>query len=277
MLESVKLQELVGYTSTTTGLDSLDKCLDPEHFAKFPHDVNYVYNSRGFRDIEWPEDHKLKTAVWCLGDSFTAGLGSPFAHTWPQVLEQQSKQRVINISMDGASNQWLSRKCCEIYNEVKPKNIIIMWSYPHRRELTATGTDLKRRQWYSKSTITQDYENLKLCRNSVETVCKESNIIELIIPRWQPILTHTSWYNIRGEQWPLLLTDLQEADHEYLNELNTLHNINKELLIEQIAGQRELISNLPEVPQLDFARDSHHFDLITSMWVAEYVQQKLAN
>ena len=38
-----------------SGLDSYAACLDKKHFKSYPHKVEYRYNSRGFRDTEWPE------------------------------------------------------------------------------------------------------------------------------------------------------------------------------------------------------------------------------
>ena len=58
-----------------SGMDSPDLCLDSKHFKSYPYSVSYQYNSRGYRDHEWPDD--LQNAVWCIGDSFTVGIGSP--------------------------------------------------------------------------------------------------------------------------------------------------------------------------------------------------------
>jgi predicted RNA-binding protein with EMAP domain len=37
--------------------------------------------------------------------------------------------------MDGASNKWIARKVIEILKIIKPKLIVIQWSYIHRDEL----------------------------------------------------------------------------------------------------------------------------------------------
>ena len=109
---------------TESGIDSLEQCLDKKHFKLYPHQIEYRYNSRGFRDAEWPEDiNDLKNATWCIGDSFTVGIGSPLKHTWPYILQQQTGCRVINISMDGASNEWMARKCSTLLKIINPKCI----------------------------------------------------------------------------------------------------------------------------------------------------------
>ena len=71
-----------------SGIDSHNFCKDPLHFKSYPYKIEYVYNSRGYRDQEWPESpEQLKNSIWCLGDSFTVGLGSAVSRTWPHVLE----------------------------------------------------------------------------------------------------------------------------------------------------------------------------------------------
>ena len=124
MLTDICLPELANQRYQTTGLDSYEHCIDKQFFLSFPYQVSYCYNSRGFRDREWPED--LSEAVWCVGDSFTVGLGLPFELTWPQLLYRNLDQLVITIAMDGASNQWISRRALDIKRAVKPKNMIIM-------------------------------------------------------------------------------------------------------------------------------------------------------
>ena len=122
---------------TESGIDSLVDCLDKKHFKSYPYPIEYRYNSRGYRDAEWPEDvSELENAIWCFGDSFTVGIGSPVEHTWAHLLQQHTNRRVINISMDGASNNWISRKAVEVLQLIKPKIIILHWSYTHRREYT---------------------------------------------------------------------------------------------------------------------------------------------
>ncbi|NBR26034.1 MAG: hypothetical protein EBU08_20080, partial [Micrococcales bacterium] len=59
------LPELANQQFDYSGMDSLNRCLDREVFTQWPHSIDYRYNSRGFRDQEWPED--LESAVWCLG------------------------------------------------------------------------------------------------------------------------------------------------------------------------------------------------------------------
>jgi hypothetical protein len=222
--------------------------------------------------------------VWCLGDSFTVGLGSCFAHTWPQVLGQHSQRRVINVSMDGASNEWIARTACDAYDLAGPSDLVIMWSYLHRREHPdANLLDLSRRQHHVKSTDLQDFENFSLCREQVHAHCVNSNLIELIIPNFSNnSFTDIAWKKIRDPSWPVLLpstlTECQDLYPEITAELHTLHGIDINGLLQFQAIQQshpEFLQDLIRVEYLDRARDGHHFDLLTAEWVAKQVQNLL--
>lgn len=257
-----------------SGLDSLNKCIDPDWFRQWTLPIDYVYNQRGFRDREWPRD--LKSAVWCLGDSFTAGVGSPVMHNWPTVLNSACEPQTINISMDGASNDWIARKCCEIYAEIQPTNIVIMWSYIHRRELPAASkSDLDRRLYHANTTMLEDYTNLAQCRRTVHEYCTQSNIVELIIPDWHPGLALTSYNKMRDPAWPAL-GDLTANNQDIFDELKETYSVDTELLAQRLSTQRSFdMSNLIQVAKLDRSRDGHHFDIVTAEWIAAAVVPKL--
>ena len=238
-----------------SGQDNLKGCLDRKLFLQWPHKVNYNYNSRGFRDQEWPQD--LNSAVWCFGDSFTVGIGSCFEHTWPQVLSQHSQRRVINVSMDGASNEWIARQVCDAYDLVGPRNMIIMWSYLHRRENADNDqSDLDRRLHSVRSTVEQDFENLRACRKQVHEHCVRhsahhehcvrSNLIELIIPNFVNEIDQTGDFSA-----DLITVEYQDGYH------------------------CDFSTDLITVEYLDRARDGHHFDIVTAEWVAKQVQNLL--
>lgn len=116
------------------GLDDPNRCRNKQHFLNYPHEIEYNYNSRGFRDEEWPPEKELKSSIWCVGDSFTVGVGQPYNFIWPQVLQQKLGKRTINVSRDGASNDWIIRQSKKILDTIKPELMIVMFSYLHRRE-----------------------------------------------------------------------------------------------------------------------------------------------
>ncbi len=81
----------------------------PKEFLDYPYPISYSYNSHGFRDDEWPDD--LSNVIWCIGDSFTTGVGVPFDHRWPNILQSKINKRCINLGIDGASNELIRNIC----------------------------------------------------------------------------------------------------------------------------------------------------------------------
>lgn len=133
ILPELMLHTLAGQTELFSAIDSPEECKDRRWFKKYPHTFDYQYNSRGFRDREWPDD--LDRAIWCIGDSFTVGVGSPQSHSWPSVLSQLTGVHTVNVSMTGASNDWISKVAGLIADSVTPRCMVIMWSYINRREM----------------------------------------------------------------------------------------------------------------------------------------------
>lgn len=217
-----------------SGIDSPDLCFDYQYFANYPWPVEYRFNSRGFRDDEWPQD--LSQAVWCVGDSFTVGLGCPWDHTWPRVLAQKLDRRTINVSLDGASNDWMARKIIEISREIAPQWIVVQWSYTDRREHPdATLPDEERRiRRQPDATDRDSIINLKENINLVENSRGETQIIHSTIPMF------------------------------------SASAISRSLLLKKHCPANRWI---PYFQNLDFARDSWHYDIKTSTWFAEQVSK----
>lgn len=122
------------------------------HSWRTSHTIYYSFNSRGYRDHEWPNEG-LEHCDWCLGDSLTLGLGVPFAQTWPQALQRETGVRTINVSMAGASNQWLHRKVSYLLSHVRPQRIFVLWTWLHRREKSLA--DVYEERWQNF------YQNVK--------------------------------------------------------------------------------------------------------------------
>ena len=214
-----------------SGMDSLDNCLDKKHFKSYPYPIEYRYNSRGYRDAEWPEDvSELENAIWCFGDSFTVGIGSPLSHTWVNILQHKLNKRCINVSMDGASNEWMLRKIKNLVEIIAPQTIIVQWSYFARRELPDNSMpDERRAVWYTlQSDIECDIENFKNCVLQVMQLCKNCNIIHSIIP-----------YAVSAARHYMLQNFIKE---------------NKIILVDQV----------DEFFNKDYARDGHHYDVATA-------------
>jgi hypothetical protein len=175
ILPDIIIESRLNFTGTESGMDCLAKCRNKNWFVNYPHTVEYKYNSRGFRDNEWPDD--LKNAIWCVGDSFTAGIGSPYNHMWTFLLSREFKIPIINVSMDGGSNDFISRISKIINAEISPVAIIHQWSYTHRRE-----KQWKYATWFTKEDEEADIENFI----SNVVAASATNTIHSMIPRFEP-------------------------------------------------------------------------------------------
>ena len=260
-----------------SGIDSRENCLDKNHFEQYPYPIIYKYNSRGFRDQEWPNSvDELKNAVWCIGDSFTVGLGSPLEHTWPWLLQKQTGRRVINISMDGASNNWIARRTALIQKEINPTNIVIMWSYLHRRENENQKiNDEQRRIQAIGSTDIEDVTNFARC---IEMTAG-NRVVHLSIPGYALNYHRCQqlWNTIRGRDWPLQLPDS-------LQQMNLLPNFIQIELKERFKIWADFQTmfelqpvlstvekNIIKFDILDLARDGLHFDIITAQQIVDLI------
>jgi hypothetical protein len=265
-----------------SGIDSIKDCLDKTHFKNYPHKVEYSYNSRGFRDAEWPNSiDELKNAIWCIGDSFTVGIGSPLEHTWPYLLQQQTGRRCINVSMDGASNEWIARKTQKIIKEINPTDIVIMWSYTHRREKKDNSLSDEARRMYSEMYVDglEDFVNFKSCIESVNN--QYNNIKHTAIPvafEGSDLNELIKLYNdVKNVTWEFVVTndDFDNLPSNIVTELINDFKVYDRMLelseMARIIDYCKSVHDLLEVERLDYARDYHHFDKLTSQWLIEQI------
>lgn len=162
-------------TLLETKIKRSNKRFSINHFLSYDYPINYQHNSRGFRDTEWPND--LSNVIWCVGDSFTKGLGAPIEHTWPSILQNKSNKRCLNISINGASNQLLKNMCLQILKDHKPSTLVVMWSFFHRRH-----KDPWELIYLDNSSEEEDRSVFLDCYNEVNDYCNDCNIINLIVP-----------------------------------------------------------------------------------------------
>jgi hypothetical protein len=253
-----------------SGMDSPTECLDKRHFDNYPYQVIYQYNSRGFRDTEWPKSAELVNSIWCVGDSFTAGLGVPYNHTWPAALKSVSNKNTINVSMDGASNDWIARKTLRILDAVSPQNIVIQWSFFSRSESTvATLPDEDRRKQFADNDVSlrNEFDNFKKNFLLIESAKSKTNIIHSFIPNAFSLPDIKNiWNSLKGTQWPehppKTRKDLLSLESFIINELVIVDQFEN---IEIYSEYCELLSNtnIINYTQLDWARDGFHYDIKT--------------
>jgi hypothetical protein len=260
------------------GIDDPDWCMAPIHWHRYDHEIQYVYNSRGFRDEEWPAD--LVNATWCIGDSFTVGIGVPLQRTWPQLLQQKLQRRSINVSMDGASNDWMARRACQIIKEVQPSLIIIHWTYTHRREIPndqalldqrwrAFYQDVRDRSWPDCDTF-----------NDVESLPDHIQQEIQTDPYW-PMLSTPDDHDRRLDQPEkaavlddtlndAVFFDAVDQVEQCRGSTLVLHTFipsftaNSDRMRHKLNQHMQGRLWIPEVEQLDWARDGHHYDVKTA-------------
>lgn len=268
-----------------SGIDSYENCLDKTHFKQYPHEISYQYNSRGFRDQEWPDSlEELKTAIWCVGDSFTVGLGSPVEHTWPWLLQQQTDQRVINLAMDGASNNWISRRIALVQKEINPAHIVVMWSYLTRRELDLETTqNIKWNKFYQniQDPLWPACETISKFKQLPEYIQQEINSIHGGIPpvsdecrRCWHLAKDTDADDLNNTINCIDLVNRASTDTKILHSFIPDFCENSAEIFQYLKTQQ--INFVPEFARLDLARDGHHFDLITAQWIVDQITNDLA-
>ena len=291
MLSNLYITSRINQTWRYSGIDSAEQCIDAQHFHSYPFHIEYNYNSRGFRDTEWPNN--LSECVWCIGDSFTVGLGSPIDHIWPKQLEQKIHKKTINISMDGASNNWIARRFVDIKQQVNPKHTVICWSYSHRRE-----TQWKKVQ---SKVLEQTYENLSSLYNSIKVLdwptiqsLDEFNALPNYIRK--EVVSHSVDKQFIFDNDNKLMLDaisddeLRRLHHSKTDDLanfanclqivehakkntNLIHAVIPDFCpqkdLEQYRQELEKHNFIGETHVRDLARDGHHFDILTASDIAD--------
>ena len=269
-----------------SGIDTLEKCHDKQRFLQYPDKIEYRYNSRGFRDAEWPNN--LQSAIWCIGDSFTAGIGTTYEHTWPQKLSTITGRRIVNVSMDGASNNWIAQRVLEISQHINPENIVIMWSYVERREklikeiankiLQKFYNDIKDSNWPACPDI-NEFNTLPI------KIRQELASDHLISPhmRISSDLESIEIVNLDELRIVQVVEDISVHLDNFKNCINLLKDVKSNLIYSFIPDFAEKNHQLeyvdacyhnriiPLFDKLDLGRDGHHFDRMTSQWVAEQI------
>jgi hypothetical protein len=114
------LKERINQTHTTSGRDDTGKCI-------------YTYNELGFRgDSIKKEGFK----VMSLGCSITEGVGVNDDETWPAQFCSHIENGVnFNFGTGGRSNDFICRSLMSYYDLIKPDLVLIMYTFPHRREI----------------------------------------------------------------------------------------------------------------------------------------------
>jgi hypothetical protein len=278
MLDDLVLSTRANQHWLYNAIDSPDRCRDRGAFFKYSWPVSYNYNSRGFRDTEWPTSlNELKQAIWCVGDSFTTGLGSALDRTWVHMLQQATGRRCINISLEGASNGWIARRARQILQEIQPQHMVILWSYMHRRESpNAELSDEQRRiPAYILDEAVDHVNYFEQCLRVLGTA-HSTTVISAVIPNdfaddLEP--ADQLWQVLADASWGSCPTTAAEFDALPQSIHSDLKKHKAHDYLRLCIRMTELHDNLQPfigtIPQQDQSRDGYHFDKLTSEWFVD--------
>lgn len=165
---------------------------DLTQYFNHPYKISYNFNSRGFRDTEWPVD--LNNRIWCVGDSAALGAGVPVEYRYSSLLPNS-----INVSRILADNDWIYNNAVSILKETNPKLVVIQWSFYHRNNLNGKDQfsveqkDSTKQAMlsllgnYIKNKFTDrekfDCDYLFHLTQKIESVKKDSNVIHVLTPK----------------------------------------------------------------------------------------------
>lgn len=123
-----KLGERVNMQFNGSGSDNTGLC-------------TYTYNELGFRG---DSIHKQGYKIMSIGDSHTEGVGVNDNETWSHQLCKLIPNSVdLNFGYGGRSNDYIFRCLKTHFDLVKPNLILIMYTYPSRKEYYKFNGDLE--------------------------------------------------------------------------------------------------------------------------------------
>jgi len=164
------------------GLDSRDHCFAKQKFDQHPP-VHYQFNQVGFRTHS--VDHFEPDAILVLGDSFTLGLGNNVEDRYTDILEQQLSHQVLNFSLNGASNDWISRKLQQLLVLFQPRAVVIHYTFSHRRERPQTDWhDDERTECEPFYSSEENYQNWLMNFKTIQALAGKTQLIHSFICNW---------------------------------------------------------------------------------------------
>jgi hypothetical protein len=92
----------------------------------------YTFNEFGFRGDSYKTEGVRILSVGC---SHTEGIGVNDSETWSHILSRKIVNGVdLNFGLSGRSNDYICRTILSWTERINPKIVLIMYTYPHRRE-----------------------------------------------------------------------------------------------------------------------------------------------
>jgi len=246
--------------------------------------INYRFNSRGFRDHEWPDN--LDNTSWLLGGSHMVGVGLSFEDTATVQLNS------INVSILNASNSWIARQILWLFAEnIKINNVIIQW-----QSVLSTELDLKQAKSLEFLALYKDIK--KFHWPKVKTV-QDLNLVNPIImenldqdPYGRKVnrmrgAQETAQIPYRPERLfcmggaRSLIEDIVSVEAACLCDTKLIHAFapgfatDKEKQYIYSTLDEMQISYVPELKQIDYSRDNKHSGIQTVRHFVAQVKDQL--
>lgn len=263
-----------------------DEPPDPAN-PDYTYPIHYSFNSRGFRDAEWPCVAHLPRSIWCIGDSATMGIQTVFEHTWPHRLEQRTQIRTIKIAAPMISNDWIFRRAQNILTEIQPDIMILHWSFLTRRELSIESA--REQKWQEHYRRIRDFSWPDCSWNEI------SNLPDYI--RKELECNHILFDPIIDDLDRCMHFDRSLLDNNHAQVRHTMDLVH---MLEQSKQQTKLIHSvvpgfatqsagcmfhdqmhraavvfIPEFQTLDLAADNLHYDIKTSDFFVNEIMTRL--
>jgi hypothetical protein len=161
----------------------------PKHAGRrfFDHEpVEYEFNAWGFRTHSF--DKLNSNSILVFGDSYTLGLGENINNCYTSVMEQQLGCPVFNISLNGASNDWIARRVQNMLSQVQPRAVVVHYTFTHRRELdNASWYDDERTLCEPTHTSAENFDNWQQNFNKIVSAVGQQPLIHSFIPKWHDV------------------------------------------------------------------------------------------
>lgn len=258
--------------------DTPNDCTDKKHFDSFPDKISYQFNSRGFRDCEWPND--LKNAIWVAGDSVVVGTGQAIENTLPVQIQNATGCNTINVGVRGVSNHTTSYVVQEILTNIAPVNLVVFWSFFYRRPKKINYDYLEEER--DGIRCSDEFENMRYFLSNFEKIPQQTttNVIHVFCPEYSMFCTqivNDIWSNIKDPTWPTEVADLDHLPYEIVQEIFQVHKVYE--FFATLTQWNRLKSSMENVIDniviKDLARDGYHWGVETNKTVVAEIVKRL--
>lgn len=149
-------------------------------------EINYSFNSSGYLGEEYNPSAEKK--IFVAGCSLAMNYGIQYELSWPYLFKKRLGEHVniLNFSVGGASNDYISRSVLRQCSSVKPDILLVMFTYPDRKEFISENGRKNIGPWNEEDEdilnyyahYTDELGNMNLLRNIllVQYFCKTQDI-----------------------------------------------------------------------------------------------------